>query len=182
MCPEPHPPLMAQREVGGKTPKVAPGAYVDDSALLIGDVSLGARASVWPCALMRADDDSIEVGDGSAIMDMAFLEAPKGRPVKVGDRCLISHGARLHGCVVEDDCLIGIGAIVLDGAKVGRGSIVAAGSLVPPGRDIPARSVVAGTPATVVRQASAADAEMISGELETVGTKAARYASGADVR
>lgn len=167
---------MTLRDVGGKRPRVAEGVYVDDSALLIGDVTLGAGSSVWPCALLRADDDSVEVGEGSAVMDMAFLEAPKGRPVKVGRGCLVSHGARLHGCVVEDGVLVGIGAIVLDGASIGAGSVVAAGTLVPPGKTVPANSVLAGVPAAVTRSAGDADADKLVVELRAIAEKARRYA------
>jgi len=170
------------REVGDKRPRIAEGAYVDESALLIGDVTIQRHASVWPCALLRADDDSVEIGEGSAVMDMAFLEAPRGKPVRVGRHCLVSHGVRLHGCIVEDGTLIGIGAIVLDGARVGKGSIIAAGSLVPPGKEIPPGSVAAGTPATVVRPAGSGDAEMVRRELEAVRSKAERYSQEPGVR
>lgn len=151
---------------------------MDESALLIGDVTLAKGASVWPFALLRGDDDAVEVGEGSAVMDMAFLEAPKGRPVRVGRDCLISHGARLHGCVIGDGALVGIGAIVLDGAKVGEGSIVAAGSLVPPGKEVPPRSVASGVPASVSRAVTEADAKLVGDELRAVCEKARRYSAG----
>ena len=173
---------MALREIGGRRPEVGDGVYVDESALLIGDVVLHSRASVWPCALLRADDDRVEVGEGSAIMDMAFIEAPNGRPVRVGKDCLVSHGARLHGCTVGDGVLIGIGATVLDNAVIGSGSIVAAGSVVPPGREIPPLSVVTGTPAVVTRKTDGADADRVRDELETVRIKAERYSKSAKVR
>ncbi|HIJ17954.1 MAG TPA: gamma carbonic anhydrase family protein [Thermoplasmata archaeon] len=173
---------MALRNIGGRRPTIGDDVYVDESALLIGDVVLRGRASVWPCALLRADDDTVEVGEGSAVMDMAFLEAPKGRPVKIGRDCLVSHGARLHGCVVEDGVLIGIGAIVLDRAVIGKGSIVAAGSVVPPGREIPPGSVAAGAPAVVTRQTSSADADLVAAELDAIRTKARGYSEGLNVR
>jgi carbonic anhydrase/acetyltransferase-like protein (isoleucine patch superfamily) len=173
---------MTTRKAGNRRPSIAEGAYVDESALLIGAVTVRKRASVWPCALLRADDDEVDVGEGSAVMDMAFAEAPSGRPVRVGKGCLISHGARLHGCVVEDGCLIGIGATVLDGVVVGKGSIVAAGSLVPPGKAVPPGSVVVGTPATVARQTTDADRKLVSAELEAVKAKAERYARSRGIR
>jgi carbonic anhydrase/acetyltransferase-like protein (isoleucine patch superfamily) len=173
---------MALRDVGGKRPSIDQGAYVDESALLIGQVTLRRGASVWPCALLRADDDAVEVGEGSAIMDMAFLEAPKGRPVSVGSGCLISHGARLHGCVVGDGVLVGIGAIVLDGARVGDGSIIAAGSLVPPGKEIPPRSVATGVPVAIARATTDADIQAVKAELGAVCEKARRYSGGRTVR
>lgn len=168
---------MPLRTVGGRGPVVPPGTYVDDSALLIGRVTLGARTSVWPCALIRADDDEVELGDGSAVMDMAFVEAPRGRPVRIGDGCLVSHGARLHGCTLGDGVLVGVGAIVLDRATVGAGSVVAAGCVVPPGKDVPPGTVVAGIPAAEVRRASEEDARSLSTELEVVRVKAQRYAA-----
>lgn len=173
---------MALRAAGDREPTVPKGLYVDDSALLIGDISLGERCSVWPFALLRADDDSIRVGDGTAVMDMAFLEAPEGKPVEVGSNCIVSHCARLHGCVVEDGVIIGIGATVLDGARVGGGSVVAAGSVVPPGHAIPPNTVVAGVPAKVVREAGHEDHERLVKELATIASKAARYAAGHGIR
>ncbi len=173
---------MTTRKAGDRRPSVAQGAYVDESALLIGGVTIRRRASVWPCALLRADDDDVEVGEGSAVMDMAFAEAPRGRPVKVGKDCLVSHGARLHGCVVEEGSLIGIGAMVLDGAVIGRGSIVAAGSLVPPGKVVPAGSVAVGAPAAVVRQTTEEDRALVRSELEAVQTKAERYSRSRGIR
>ena len=173
---------MTVRKAGDRRPSVGEGAYVDESALLIGDVTIRRHASVWPCALLRADDDSVEVGEGSAVMDMAFLEAPKGRPVKVGRDCLISHGARLHGCVVEDGTMVGIGTIILDGARIGGGSIVAAGSLVPPGKTIPPGSVALGTPAAVVRQTTAADRDLVKAELGAIRVKADRYSRSRGIR
>lgn len=155
---------------------------MDESALLIGAVTVRRRASVWPLALLRADDDIVEVGEGSAVMDMAFAEAPQGRPVRVGSDCLVSHGARLHGSTVEDGCLIGIGAIILDGAVVGKGSIVAAGSLVPPGKIIPPDSVAVGTPASVVRQMTDADRRLVADEVDAVKAKAERYARSRGIR
>jgi carbonic anhydrase/acetyltransferase-like protein (isoleucine patch superfamily) len=169
---------MALRGVGDKRPRIAKGVYVDESALLIGDVTVHQGASVWPCALLRADDDTIEVGEKSAVMDLAFLEAPKGWPVTVGKGCLISHGARLHGCVIGDGALVGIGAIVLDGASVGEGSIVAAACLVPPGKKIPPMSVVSGVPASVTRGVTEADTRLVRTELEAVQKKARKYSAG----
>lgn len=169
---------MVLREAGDRRPQVHEGAYVDESSLVIGGVTLHAGASVWPFALLRADDDTVEVGEGSAIMDMAFLEAPEGRPVKVGRGCLISHCARLHGCVIEDDTLVGVGATVLDGARVGRGSVIASGALVLPNEEIPAGSVAAGLPAKVLRAATREDAARLRDELGRVSEKAGRYAAG----
>ena len=166
---------MSIRSYEDKTPKIDPEAYVDRDAIVIGEVSLGGGTSVWPGAVLRADDDIIEVGEGSAIMDMAFLEAPKGRPLRVGRGCLVSHCARLHGCTVEEGCLIGIGATVLDGAVVGRGSVVAAGSLVTPGTRFGPESVVMGAPAERRRAATSEDAERLRHDLEATRRKSHSY-------
>ncbi|MCU0852149.1 MAG: gamma carbonic anhydrase family protein [Thermoplasmata archaeon] len=166
---------MVLRSAGDRRPRVGPDVYVDESAVVIGDVDLQDRSSVWPGAVLRADDDRMEIGRGSAVMDVAFLEAPKGRPVVVGDSCIISHGARLHGCQVGSECLIGIGAILLDGVTLGERSVVAAGSLLPPGTRIPPESFVMGSPGKVTRNTSQADQKWLREELQMLREKAARY-------
>jgi carbonic anhydrase/acetyltransferase-like protein (isoleucine patch superfamily) len=163
------------RRIGDKAPSIGKDVYIDPTAVLIGDVVVRDGASVWPCALLRADDERVEVGAGSAVMDMAFAEAPGGHPVTVGDACLISHGARLHGCAVDKACLVGVGAIVLDGARIGEGSIVAAGSVVTPGTQVRPGSVVAGVPAKVLRQSTEEETLLIARELDMVKAKAIRY-------
>jgi len=166
---------MALRKFGDKEPQVAEGTYVDASAQIIGDVLLKEGASVWPGAILRADDDRIEIGRNSAVMDAAFIEAPKGMPVVIGNSCIVSHCGRLHGCRVEDETMIGIGAIVLDGATIGARCIVAAGSLVPPGARIPAESVVVGSPGKVTRQTTAGDVERLRNDLKAIIRKAKVY-------
>lgn len=140
------------RPYRGIFPRIPQSAYVDQAAQVIGDVTLGERASVWPCTVLRGDVNRIAVGEDSNIQDGSVLHGELDMyPVIVGDRVTVGHMACLHGCVVEDDCLIGIGAIVLNGARIGRGSIVAAGSLVPEGMEVPPESMVMGTPAKVRR-------------------------------
>lgn len=151
------------------------GCYVDPDALLIGDVVVRKMASIWPCALLRADDERVDIGEGSAVMDMAFAEAPSGHPVNVKEGCIVSHGARLHGCTIERGCLVGVGAIVLDGARIGEGSVVAAGGVVTPGTHVRPGTVVAGVPAKVVRETSESEAEFIVRELKNLASKADRY-------
>lgn len=166
---------MAIRKFGKVGPAVDEGAYVDRDALVIGRVRVRERATVWPRALIRADDDDVEIGVGTAVMDMAFIEAPKGRPVKIGEGCIVSHGARLHGCTIGDGVLVGIGATVLDGAVVDSGSIVAAGSLVVSKSNIPKDSLVMGAPAKVVRSVTPVDKEHLSDELLNLARKAEAY-------
>jgi gamma-carbonic anhydrase len=141
------------RPYRGTMPRIPQSAYIDQAAQVIGDVTLGERASVWPCTVLRGDVNKIVIGDDSNIQDGTVLHGELDKyPVIVGDRVTVGHMACLHGCVVEDDCLIGIGAIVLNGARIGKGSVVAAGSLVPEGMDVPPGSMVMGTPAKVRRE------------------------------
>ncbi len=168
---------MSIRAYGEKKPVLGSKVYVDESAVVIGDVRLGDGASVWPGAVIRADDGEVDIGARTAIMDLAFAEAPKDRPVRVGTDCIVSHGARLHGCSIGDSSLIGIGAIVLDGAEIGRDSIVAAGSLVTPGTKVPPGSFAVGSPAKVNRGVTKEELAWIAREVEVLAVKAARYMS-----
>lgn len=137
-------------------PRIAASAYVDQAAHVIGDVTMGERSSIWPCAVARGDVNRIEIGDDTNIQDGSVLHGELGKyPVIIGARVTVGHMACLHGCVVEDDCLIGIGAIVLNGARIGKGSVVAAGALVPEGMQVPPGSMVMGTPAKVRREVTA---------------------------
>jgi carbonic anhydrase/acetyltransferase-like protein (isoleucine patch superfamily) len=132
-------------------PQIAPDAYVSPHAVVIGDVRLAARSSVWPMAVLRGDINFIEIGEGSNIQDGAIVHLAENLPVRVGRLVTVGHRAILHACVVEDECLIGMGATVLDGAVVGRGSIIGAHALVTKYAQIPPGSLVMGTPGKVVR-------------------------------
>jgi carbonic anhydrase/acetyltransferase-like protein (isoleucine patch superfamily) len=150
------------RSYRGKTPQIAPTAYIDPAAVLIGDVSVGDDSSVWPGAVLRGDVHAIRIGRRSNIQDNAVLHGMKDEfPVLIEDEVTVGHGAILHGCVVEACCLIGMGAIVLNNARIGSGSIVAAGTLVPEGMVIPPGSLVMGHPATVRRALSAEERKII---------------------
>jgi carbonic anhydrase/acetyltransferase-like protein (isoleucine patch superfamily) len=133
-------------------PSVDPLAWVSDSAVLVGDVRLAAGASLWPTAVARGDVCPIEIGEGSNVQDGAVLHGDPGWPVRIGRDVTIGHRAVVHGAVLEDGCLIGIGAIVLNGVTVGSGALVGAGAVVT--RDVPAGALVMGTPAQVRRQLS----------------------------
>ena len=166
---------MTLRSYGEKTPLLGEAVFIDISAQVIGDVRLKDGASVWPGAVIRADDDSVEIGRGSAIMDLAFVEAPKGMPVVIGNGCLVSHGARLHGCKLSDETLVGIGAIILDGALIGPRSIIGAGALISPGTKIPAESLVTGAPGRVSRQTTGAEVDRLRNDLKNIASKAKIY-------
>ena len=111
--------------------RIHESAFIHTAAVVIGNVTLGARASVWPTAVIRGDGDSITVGDESNVQDGAVLHVDPGLPVYVGNRVTIGHRAIVHGATIEDDCLIGMGAIVLNGARIGKGSVIGAGIVVP---------------------------------------------------
>jgi carbonic anhydrase/acetyltransferase-like protein (isoleucine patch superfamily) len=143
-------------------PQLGKDVYIAPTAIVVGDVTLGDAVSVWFGAVIRGDETSIRIGAGSNVQDGTIIHSNRGGPaVVIGDRVTIGHGARLHGCRVESDALIGIGAIVLDGAVVESGAIVAAGSLVPPGRRVAAGELWAGAPATRRRPTSDQEQAML---------------------
>ncbi len=137
--------------LGDHSPAVDESAWVAPSASVIGRAIVGPRASVWYGASVRGDLAHIAIGEGSNVQDNATLHADPEFPVSVGSGVTIGHNAVVHGCTVEDDCLIGMGAVVLNGAVVGTGSLVAAGAVVSQGMQVPAGSLVAGVPAQVKR-------------------------------
>ncbi len=139
------------RTFRGAAPAVATDAYVDRSAVLIGNVRVGARSSVWCNVTIRADTSTVEIGEDTSIQDNSCLHEDEDAPLRIGDRVVVGHSCTVHGCDVGDDCLIGMGATILSKARIGRGSIVAAGSVVLGGMEIPDRSLIAGVPAKVKR-------------------------------
>ena len=143
------------RSFRGITPSIAVSAYVDASAVLIGDVSVGERSSIWPNVTIRGDVDHIQIGAETSIQDGTVLHCDAGVPLTIGNRVTVGHSAVLHGCTVEDDALIGIGAIVLNQARVGKGAVIAAGSLVPEGAEIPPGMLALGVPAKPRRPVTA---------------------------
>ena len=140
---------------GSSTPKIDATAWVAPNATLIGAVSLAAHSSVFYGAVIRADEGAIRIGAGSNVQDNVTMHTDPGLELSVGSRVSIGHGAILHGCAIEDDCLIGMGATVLNGAVVGAGSLVAAGSVVLENTLIPSGSLVTGIPAKAVRTLTA---------------------------
>lgn len=136
---------------------IHPAAFIHPEAIVCGDVTLGARASVWPTAVIRGDTAPITVGADSNVQDGTILHVDHGVPCTVGARVAIGHRAIVHGATVEDDCLIAMGAILLNGVHVGAGSIIGAGALCPEGMQVPAGSLVVGLPGRVVRAVSDAE-------------------------
>ncbi len=139
----------------GTNPRIAASAYVDPGAHVIGDVEIGERASIWPCVVLRGDIEPIRVGAETNIQDGTVIHTDRGFPAIIGDRVSVGHSAVLHGCTVEEDSLIGMGARVLNGARIGRGAVVAAGALVPEGMEIAPDMLAMGAPAKVRRPVTA---------------------------
>ena len=147
------------RTFRGILPTVDPSAYLDQSAQVIGDVHIGPESSVWMNVVIRGDANAIRIGARTNVQDGTVVHVQAGtHPTTIGDEVTIGHGAIVHGCTVEDRCLIGMGAILLNGVSVGTESIVAAGSLLPENFQVPPRSLVIGSPAKVRR--SLVDAEV----------------------
>ncbi|MBL4576465.1 MAG: gamma carbonic anhydrase family protein [Opitutaceae bacterium] len=136
----------------GKDPTIDPSAYVAPNATVIGDVRLGPKTSIWPAAVLRADIESIEIGEGTNIQDGAIVHLADDKPVIIGRYVTIGHAAIIHACTIEDECLIGMNATILDGAIIGRNSIVGANALVTQNTIIPPGSLVMGSPARVVKE------------------------------
>lgn len=149
------------------SPSIHPTAFIHPRAVVIGNVTLGPRASVWPTAVLRGDSDAITIGEDSNVQDGTIIHADPGLPTVIGARVGIGHRAIVHGAVVEDDCLIAMGAIVLNGARVGTGSIVGAGAVVTEGMQVPQNSLVVGVPARVVRETTPAMRERIANTVRS---------------
>lgn len=132
--------------------KLHPTAWVAPGAVVLGEVTLGERASVWYGSIVRADNDRIEVGAESNLQDGTIVHVDEGVPCLIGARVGVGHRALLHGCVVEDECLVGMASTILNRAVIGTGSVIAAGALVPEGMRVPPGSLVMGVPGKVVRQ------------------------------
>ncbi|HEY7052466.1 MAG TPA: gamma carbonic anhydrase family protein [Mycobacterium sp.] len=143
--------------VRGRTPQIHPEAWVAPNASVIGAVTLGARASVWYSATLRAEAEPIHIGVGTNIQDGVTVHVDSEYPVHVGAGVSIGHNAVLHGCEIGDCVLVGMGAIVMNGAVVGADSLIAAGALVPQGMVVPPRSLVTGVPGRVRREVSDAE-------------------------
>jgi carbonic anhydrase/acetyltransferase-like protein (isoleucine patch superfamily) len=150
------------RSFRGRKPQIAASAYIDPAAVLIGDVTIGADSSIWPCVVIRGDVNFIRIGARTNIQDGSILHVMRDtHPLILGDNVTVGHAAVLHGCTIESRCLIGMGSIILNGAKIGAGSIVAAGTLVPEGTDVPPGSLFLGHPGKFRRALTEADQDSI---------------------
>ena len=169
---------MAIYELDGVAPELGEGAWVADSADVMGKVALGENASVWFGAVIRGDTAYIKVGKNSNVQDGSVLHADEGIPLEVGDDVTIGHQVMLHGCTIGDGALIGIQAVVLNRAKIGKGCIVGAGSLVTEGKEFPDYSMIMGSPAKVVRQLDEATVEKLRQSAQHYVANAQRFAKG----
>lgn len=143
---------MAIYEYDGHRPELHDSVYVAEDATVIGKVALGEGASVWPQAVLRGDNERIEIGAGSNVQEGAVLHSDPGYPLRVGNDVTLGHQVMLHGCSIGDGSLIGIQAVILNGAVIGRNSVVGAGSVVTEGKVFPDNSLILGAPAKVVRE------------------------------
>lgn len=140
-----------------QSPRIDPSAFIAPTAVVLGDVTLGARASIWYLSVVRGDMAPITIGADSNIQDGTIVHVDEGVPCTIGERVGVGHRVILHGCTVEHDSLIGMGSVLLNGVRIGAGSVVAAGSVVPEGMQVPVGSLVMGVPGRIVR---AVDAEL----------------------
>jgi carbonic anhydrase/acetyltransferase-like protein (isoleucine patch superfamily) len=144
---------MAIYELDGQGPEL-PGDgnyFIADTAVVIGKVRLLNSASVWFGAVLRGDNEWIEIGEGSNVQDNSTCHTDPGFPLTIGKNCTVGHNVILHGCTLEDDTLVGMGSIVMNGARIRRGSVVGAGSIITEGKEYPEYSLIIGAPARVIR-------------------------------
>ncbi|HLA20944.1 MAG TPA: gamma carbonic anhydrase family protein [Pseudolabrys sp.] len=167
-------------EIDGQAPEF-PGEgqyWVADTAVLIGRVRLKRDASVWFGAVLRGDNEWIELGERSQIQDNSTLHTDPGFAMVIGSNCVIGHNVILHGCTIGDNCLIGMGAIVMNGVKIGNNSLVGAGSVVPEGKSYPDNSLIVGSPAKAIRTLDDRLIDMIRGGADVYVRRWKQYAKG----
>jgi len=133
-------------------PIIHKSTYVDKTAVIIGNVKIGKNCGIYPHAVIRGDENSIEIDDGSNIQDCCVIHVNSEYKTKIGKNVSIGHSAMIHGATIEDDCIIGIHATVLNGAKIGRGSIIGANALVTQEMEVPENSLVLGIPGKIIKQ------------------------------
>ena len=146
---------------------IDPTAFIHPDAIVCGDVTIGARVSVWPTAVIRGDTGRIVIGDDSNVQDGSVIHVDYGVPTTIGRRVAIGHRAIVHGATVEDDCLIAMGAILLNGVQIGSGSIIGAGAVCREGLVVPSNSLLLGVPARIVRETSVAERERIARTVDS---------------
>ena len=171
---------MASYQLDGQAPELpADGNYfIADTAAVIGKVRLLNGASVWFGAVLRGDNEWIEIGENSNVQDNSTCHTDLGFPLTIGKNCTIGHNVILHGCAIEDDALVGMGSIVMNGARIGRGSIVGAGSVITEGKQFPEHSLIIGSPARVIRTLDPAQVAKMGGAAKFYVSNGARFNKG----
>ncbi|MBR0697873.1 gamma carbonic anhydrase family protein [Bradyrhizobium lablabi] len=171
---------MAIYELDGQAPELpADGNYfIADTAVVIGKVRLLQSASIWFGAVLRGDNDWIELGEGSNVQDNSTLHVDPGFPLTIGKNVTIGHNAIVHGCTLEDGVLIGMGSIVMNDARIRRGSVVGAGSVITEGKEFPEYSLIIGAPARAIRTLEAAKIEMMAMPARSYAIRGPQYKAG----
>lgn len=165
-------------EIDGQRPVTAPDAFIAPTATLVGNATVGAGASVWFGAVIRADGDAVSLGERSNLQDNAVVHADPGFPARIGDDVSIGHAAVIHGCTIGDRVLIGMGATVMNGAVIGPDTLVAAGALISEGTTIPPRSLVVGVPGEVRRSLEPDEVARVARNAAVYVDRARQYAAG----
>ena len=160
----------------GKSPRIAPSAFLAEGSVVVGDVEIGDRSSLWFGTVVRGDVNHVRIGARTNVQDLTVVHVTsRTHPTVIGDDVTVGHRAVLHGCTIKDRCLVGIGAIVMDGAVVGPDAMVGAGALVPPGMLVPPGTLVLGAPAKVKRQLTADEIAFFRTSAASYAGYAARY-------
>ncbi|MET0540537.1 MAG: gamma carbonic anhydrase family protein [Variovorax sp.] len=169
---------MAIYELDGVAPQLGEGAWVADSAQVIGNVKLAENTSVWFGAVIRGDTEPLTIGRNSNVQDLSVLHTDKGCPLHIGENVTVGHQVMLHGCTIGDNSLIGIQSVILNNAKIGRNCIVGAGSVVTEGKEFPDNSLIIGSPAKAVRTLDDAAAAKLRQSAEHYVHNGHRFAKG----
>ncbi len=157
------------------TPQCGENVYVAPTATVVGDVVLGSNVGVWFGAVIRGDNERITLGDGTNVQDCCVLHTDPGCPLNIGENVTIGHKAVLHGCTVEDGCLIGINAVILNNARIGKNCLIGANALITDGKEIPPNSLVVGAPGRVIRQLNDKEIDMLDRFNKSYILKIHRY-------
>jgi carbonic anhydrase/acetyltransferase-like protein (isoleucine patch superfamily) len=171
---------MAIYELEGQAPELPTDGnyFIADTAAVIGKVRLHAQASVWFGAVLRGDNEWIEIGEGSNVQDNSTCHTDPGFPLTLGQNCTVGHNVILHGCTIEDGALVGMGSIVMNGARIGRGSVVGAGSVITEGKQFPEYSLIIGAPARVIRTLDSEQAAKMGGAAKSYQRNGPRFGKG----
>ncbi|MHC0035488.1 gamma carbonic anhydrase family protein [Pseudoneobacillus sp. C159] len=158
-----------------KRPNVDESGFMAPGSCIIGDVTIGKESTVWFNAVLRGDEGAIIIGERTSIQDNVTCHLYEGFPLHIGDEVTVGHNAILHGCKIENRCIIGMGSTILDGAEIGEECIIGANTLIPSGKKIPPRSLVVGSPGKVFREINERDLELIQLSIETYVQKGKEY-------